>query len=763
MREDDGDLLYEKLREYQRDAINGLRQGFRDGHKSQVLVAPTGSGKTLISAYLMKKAAEKKTRVSFLVDRVSLVDQTSDVLDQYGIDHGVIQASHWRFKPWELIQVCSAQTLEKRGFLPDTQMLVVDEAHCIREATVNLIKSRPDLLVFGLTATPLAKGMSKTYSNVVNVTTTNRLIETKFLVPVKMYAAKAVDMTGAKVVAGEWSDREIADRGKEIVGDIVSEWVDKTFKHFGGPAKTIVFAATVDHGEELCRQFNAAGYNFQQISYRDTNDDRRRELIAEFRKSNSAIDGLVACEIFSKGFDCVLEGTPVLTDRGEVSIEEVQLSDRVWDGEEFVSHRGSVFKGVRNVISYAGITATPDHLVSTAAGWTELGEVAKHAGRITKTGNGARPIRVSEGATQGSEGEVREPESRGIPGLRGEGNSVRVSIGEGGRHLGSGEHGPATSRNGVGQDQQQRPLRTVESEVVESFHEQLAHEAPTEEPLVPSDPIAPPRDQVCGQDASESVVKGTVGRGDSREVPSPVGQTKGRVWDILSAGPRNRFTAAGLLIHNCPDVKVGISARPYKKSLSSHIQQLGRVMRPALGKEFAVWLDHSGNVMRFRADVDDIFANGFAGLDDGALETKQRKEPTEEEKKQIKCAGCGYVLSAAMRVCPSCGKERARRSLVESVAGVMVAVDHNGNSIPNAFQDRGAVWRQLIGYSLDRKNGDVEAARKFAFAQYMNIYGSFPASRWNPEQAEAVTLAVVNRVRSNLIRWRHSKDRKVSA
>ena len=157
--DDKDDALFAKLREYQREAIHGLRQGFRAGHKSQVLVAPTGSGKTLVASYLMKKAAEKKTRVAFLVDRVSLVDQTSAVLDQYGIDHGVIQADHWRAKPWELVQVCSAQTLEKRGFIPDLQMLVVDEAHCMRKATADLIKGRPDLLVFALTATPLAKGI----------------------------------------------------------------------------------------------------------------------------------------------------------------------------------------------------------------------------------------------------------------------------------------------------------------------------------------------------------------------------------------------------------------------------------------------------------------------------------------------------------------------------------------------------------------------------------------------------------------------------
>ena len=38
------------------------------------------------------------------------------------------------------------------------------------------------------------------------------------------------------------------------------------------------------------------------------------------------------------------------------------------------------------------------------------------------------------------------------------------------------------------------------------------------------------------------------------------------------------------------DVMIGVSARPFSKSFSSHVQQLGRVMRPHEGKEFAVWL-----------------------------------------------------------------------------------------------------------------------------------------------------------------------------
>ena len=198
---------------YQVPAVERLRAGYRQGHRSQLLVAPTGAGKTAIATYIMDEARKKGTRVAFVVDRINLVDQTSDVLDKYGIPHGVIQAGHWRRLDHELIQVCSAQTIEKRGYFPNLQLLIVDEAHAVRKETAKLITSMESLRVLGLTATPFTKGLAELYSNLVNVTTTNQLVSEGFLVPLQFYAAVAPDMKGAKVVAGEWSDRDIEKRG----------------------------------------------------------------------------------------------------------------------------------------------------------------------------------------------------------------------------------------------------------------------------------------------------------------------------------------------------------------------------------------------------------------------------------------------------------------------------------------------------------------------------------------------------------------------
>ena len=60
---------------------------------------------------------------------------------------------------------------------------------------------------------------------------------------------------------------------------------------------------------------------------------------------------------------CIAEGSLVLTDKGLIPIENVTLDMKLWDGEDWVSHEGVIYKGKREVITYEGLTATPDHLV----------------------------------------------------------------------------------------------------------------------------------------------------------------------------------------------------------------------------------------------------------------------------------------------------------------------------------------------------------------------------------------------------------------
>jgi hypothetical protein len=92
-------------------------------------------------------------------------------------------------------------------------------------------------------------------------------------------------------------------------------------------------------------------------------------------------------------------------------------------------------------------------------------------------------------------------------------------------------------------------------------------------------------------------------------------------------------------------------------------------MRTYPGKEFGLWLDHSGNYLRFREDWEDVFENGVSELDDG--KEKAKKEPDEKEKKESKCPACGALWPRGSDTCSNCGHVRERKSAVVSVPGQM--------------------------------------------------------------------------------------------
>lgn len=457
-----------ELRDHQAAVIDGLREGFRQGHRTQLLYAPTGFGKTEVAIHLMEAVAAKYNRAAIVLDRLVLVEQTSKRLNKYGLEHGVFQSGHWRYRPHERLQVCSAQTLERREGFPKVDLLIVDECHIARKQTTDFIKDNPDVKVIGLSATPFTKGLGNIYSNVITGATTGWLVQHDWLAPLRVYIAKEIDMTGAKKVAGEWSGDVVTERGLKLTGDIVEQWILKTNEVFGKPEKTIVFCAGVAHGAALVRKFAEHGYNFVSISYKD-NDDFKKAAIEDFAKPDTEIHGLIATDILTRGFD--------------------------------------------------------------------------------------------------------------------------VS-----------------------------------------------------------------------------------------------------------------------------DVKIGVSARPFSKSLSSHIQQMGRVMRPHEGKEFAIWLDHSGNYLRFRKDWDKIYSEGIKTLDE-TLE-KAHREPTEREKKESKCPSCGYLWPVRADACPACGHVRQRQNEVYVLPGRLEELLQTGKSHAD---DKQRFYSELLYIAMQKNYAPGWIKHK-----YREKFGAWP-------------------------------------
>ena len=306
---DDG-TKFPEPRSFQVQAHEALRQGFRAGHKNQLIMAPTGAGKTYLGLRICNEATQKGKRAVFLCDRTTLIDQTSTVADRYGMyGHGIIQAKHWRRRPEELLQIASVQTIAKREFWPQLDVLVVDEAHTTYKAWTEFAKET-GATVIGLSATPFTTGLGKIFTNIVNATTMHQLTQEGVLVPMRIFSCSKPDMTGAETKGGEWTEKAAEERELKIVGDVVKDW-----HRFGENRKTIVFGATIKHCEELCRQFIESGV-MAAIFTSETTAKERELLLKEYRKPDSHLKILISVEALAKGFDvpdvgCICDARPL--------------------------------------------------------------------------------------------------------------------------------------------------------------------------------------------------------------------------------------------------------------------------------------------------------------------------------------------------------------------------------------------------------------------------------------------------------------------
>jgi DNA repair protein RadD len=300
---------FPEARPFQKSAREALRAGFIDGHRCQMVMSPTGSGKTILAMFLIQESLLRGKRVIFVADRRTLINQTSEVADSLGlVSHGVMMSNHWRFNPALPFQIASAQTLARRSW-PDADLIIIDEAHTQLKAWTEHIPNC-SAAVIGLSATPFSDGLGKLFSNLINATTMRELTESGVLVPMRVLSCTKVNMRGAATAGGEWTDLAAQERGMEIIGDVVHEWV----KH-GDNRKTIVFGSTIAHCEAMAREFNDAGV-MAAVFTADTTEAERKVLLDDFKKPDSFLKILISVEALAKGFDvrdvgCICDVRPL--------------------------------------------------------------------------------------------------------------------------------------------------------------------------------------------------------------------------------------------------------------------------------------------------------------------------------------------------------------------------------------------------------------------------------------------------------------------
>ncbi len=224
-----------------------------------LLVAPTGAGKTVCAAALIRFVLSLGWRCLFLAHRKELIDQASKKLDAVGIDHGVVMADHPRWRPELPVQVASIQTLVRREML-QADVVFIDEApRSLADSYQEVLRANPYAFVVGLTATPWlgdGKGLRDQFDDLVLVATPAQLIAEGYLVPFDGFSFDAPDLRRVVVRGGDYDEDELERvvNTRRIVGGIVVRWVE-----LARGVRTVVFAVNVRHSRAIVAEFRAAG------------------------------------------------------------------------------------------------------------------------------------------------------------------------------------------------------------------------------------------------------------------------------------------------------------------------------------------------------------------------------------------------------------------------------------------------------------------------------------------------------------------------
>lgn len=370
-------------RDYQHESLDAIAAALAADVWSQMLVLPTGGGKTVVFALLRAKLNAWLQGVPWIAQRMLIIAHRDELLQQarekliaanpdlaVEIEQGDAEAT-----PMAEVVIASIQTLAARSCArlrrlgPDRfRIVVVDEAHhaaaesyqsVLRELGVlpplDLIPkardrmalhaarvkvqqwwsaTRPGKLLLGVTATPNrsdAIGLEWTFRQVVYQKTLRWMIEAGYLVPPRGFVVETgLSLDTVKTIGGDFQQKGLA----AIVNTRArNEAIAAAWQEHAADRSTIVFGVDVQHAKDLAAAFEARGVRALSVDGSASTDERRAALSAF---ADGSLRVLTNCALFTEGFDeprigCVVLARP--TQSQTLYSQMVGRGLRLFDGK----------------------------------------------------------------------------------------------------------------------------------------------------------------------------------------------------------------------------------------------------------------------------------------------------------------------------------------------------------------------------------------------------------------------------------------------
>ena len=287
------------LRDYQIDICSRVSEAF-EHHRSVMVQMPTGTGKTMVLAELVKQLMMKDEGVRILIvaHRRELIEQIKATIKRMKMDS-------------RNITVESIQTISRRiatiEFAPS--LVVIDEAHHALAKTYKMMwETWPDAKFLGLTATPCrlnGKGFTDLFDILVQSWDIPTFIKAKWLSTYDFVSIKADSRTQQLISSlkkrGADGDYQVKEMDAVLNKRPSIERLYNCVMEYAHNRKGFVYAININHARSIAEYYQSQGVHAVAIDSHTPVKERER-IISSFRSGGLQV--LVNVDIFSEGFDC---------------------------------------------------------------------------------------------------------------------------------------------------------------------------------------------------------------------------------------------------------------------------------------------------------------------------------------------------------------------------------------------------------------------------------------------------------------------------
>lgn len=328
------------LRPYQTDAIDALFAYFERAKGNPVVAKPTGTGKSIVIAELIRRIFEwwPTQRVMMLTHVQELIEQNfAELTGLWPLAPAGIYSAGLSRKEVRPITFAGIQSVVgKADLFGIIDLVLIDECHLVspkqetsyQNFIADLLKINPRLKVVGFTATPYrlgqglltnpietAKGprpslFSDICYDITGMEAFNRLIEQGYLCNlIPKRTTTKIDISNVGTSMGEFNLDELqaAVDKMEITRKAIDEMIQVTAEmpHSSGRPRCrwLIFATGIEHVEHVTTEFLERGMNARSVTSK-TASIPRKETIAWFKEETEDVRVLVNNGVLTTGFNC---------------------------------------------------------------------------------------------------------------------------------------------------------------------------------------------------------------------------------------------------------------------------------------------------------------------------------------------------------------------------------------------------------------------------------------------------------------------------